>query len=325
MKKIIVENTLHRPALWTAVAAAALLAWPVAGKDPTRLRFRSGWVLNAELAPDNPSQPLAIGNVSPYEPPSLVKLDVGYAAVCVRLDPGRTLGLYDFVLEDRNGKQYACVAMRVENKQFDAGVWQLEKTNPEGRYTLLFKVPAQIVGPPPEYHLRFALFPEEAESPVLKFRRVVAPNLFTAPNEVPEDGTIGIDPVAARAEAAALATAAATAAAAGGPPASPTGPVTPANPANPAAPATTPPTVAAPTPVPTPAPPVANPSGAPTPRYKMTQAEIDALNKVLTNARDNIPKDQPAAEPKKDEPKKDDPKKPAPKPAPGGGIPSEWK
>jgi hypothetical protein len=184
-------------ALCFAMASVSLSAQQAdAEKSPTRLRFRSGWVLCAEIAPDDPERPFTIANVCPYEPESVVKDSPGYAAVCVRLDSDRSLGRYDFVLEDGAKRQYPCVALRVDDKVYDGGTWQFEDTGVNRRYSLLFRVPLRP-GADPEYTLKFVLFGEDPQAPILAFRRVESTDQFTVPSTILDEGVLGVEPVPA--------------------------------------------------------------------------------------------------------------------------------
>jgi hypothetical protein len=247
------------PSAWAQTEAA---------KPPTCVRFRSGWVLAAEAAPENPDQPLAIANLSPHEPEASPMADVGHAAVVVRLDPGRTLGLYDFALEDGARRQYPCLAVRIDDKDYDAGAWQLAKTSPDRRYTLLFRVP---VRPSADlgYTLKFTLFGDNEVAPALAFRRVAAVDQFTPPASIPDEGILGIDPTAT-------------------PPPEATAPTDPdAAPTVADVPAVTPPT---------PPPPAATPAAAPGVPVRGQQpsaADIDAWSKLLGPA----PTPAPASDP----------------------------
>lgn len=67
-----------------------------------------------------------------------------YAVVVARLQPGRTLSIYDFSLEI-GGKAYPCVALRSGTGNFDAKDWVLKKTSPDETYSMLFIIdPARI-------------------------------------------------------------------------------------------------------------------------------------------------------------------------------------
>lgn len=64
-----------------------------------------------------------------------------YAVVVCKLDPGRTLSIYDFSLAD-SLNTYPCVALRAGIGDFDAKNWKIEKTSPDIWYTLLFRIDA---------------------------------------------------------------------------------------------------------------------------------------------------------------------------------------
>jgi len=280
-------------------AGMALAPWAhgqaASAPSPTRLRFRSGWVLAAEAVPENSAQPLAIDNVSPHEPEPAALADAGLAAVVVRLDPGRTLGVYDYVLEDGARRQYPCLAVRTDDKAFDAGAWQLEKTSPDRRYTLLFRVPVRP-GADPQYTLKFALFGGNEVDPALAFRRVAASGQFTAPGSIPDEGILGLDPNAPKPAEA--------------PPAE-TAEGVPAVPAVAEAPTAAP---AAPPPVPPPTP------AAPVRGQQPSAADIEAWNKLLGESLPSTPKEEPPPAPAPDSTAPPAPQAP---PAGGGGW-DDW-
>ncbi len=268
------------PSAWAQAEAA---------RQPTRVRFRSGWVLAAEAAPEHPDQPLAIANVNPHEPEPSAIADAGHAAVVVRLDPGRTLGLYDFVLEDGAGRQYPCLAVRTDDKDYDAGAWQLEKTSPDRRYTLLFRVPVRP-GADPSYTLKFTLFGDSGVAPSLAFRRVAAADQFTGPASIPDEGILGIDPNAPKAaDAAAAADASAED--------TPAAVAVDATPAPPAAPPPTP--------------------SVPVRGQQPSAADIEAWNKLLGGGTETTPQDPAPQAPPATTP-------PATAPPAGGGGAGDW-
>lgn len=64
-----------------------------------------------------------------------------YAAVVFKLDPGRTISIYDFSLMD-SLNTYPCIALRTGTGEFDAANWKIEKTSPDTWYTMLFRIDA---------------------------------------------------------------------------------------------------------------------------------------------------------------------------------------
>lgn len=72
--------------------------------------------------------------------PSNAKKNIGYAKVLLGVDQGRSLGVYDYTLVDQKGKEYPCIAIKADKGNFDAEKWCIEKSDPNTKYTLLFKV-----------------------------------------------------------------------------------------------------------------------------------------------------------------------------------------
>jgi len=192
------RNTAYILAVLLAGLLLPLAGWGDEG-SPTKLRFRSGWVLAAEVRPVNSEDPIEVINVNEYDPPSKVISDVGYAAVTVSLDKGRSLGIYDYILTNGKGVEFSCVALQIENGKYDAGRWQIKDTMPDRRYTMLFKVQLPNAGKP-EYYLRYILLEGKPQNLALAFRNVRS-SFFTKPGSVPDEGIIGIDPEAEKKKA----------------------------------------------------------------------------------------------------------------------------
>ncbi len=80
--------------------------------------------------------------------PNLVKgRKRAYAVVTMKIAPGRSIGIYDYILRDKAGKEYPCVAFRAPGGQF-TDAWQLLKSEPNRNYQLLFIVPNPGKGNP---------------------------------------------------------------------------------------------------------------------------------------------------------------------------------
>lgn len=178
--------------LLTATALFAQEADP--DKKKARfMRFHSGIVLSAELLPENPAIPVKVANVSPFEPASRVTSDVAYASVVVKLDPGRSISVYDYSLLNSRRTEFKCIGVREGDDIFDANKWELASTSPDKLYTLLFKVEL----PPPnekrDYLLHFNLNKSKSEDILLPFVLIDRP--FSLPSKIPAEGIIGIDPV----------------------------------------------------------------------------------------------------------------------------------
>lgn len=170
-----------------SVSAANLLF----GEDEkdVSMRFYAGDILRAEVQQDNGT--LQINNVSEYEPPSRITSDVGYAAITVRPDSGRSLGMYDYSLVN-GGKIYPCVALMNTDGDFDGSLWEIKKTKASRKYTMLFKVQLPPMGKP-KYALRFNLLKGKWKDIPVPFV-YVKDKPFTNLKDIPANGMLGVDP-----------------------------------------------------------------------------------------------------------------------------------
>ena len=174
--------------LFTTLCCATL-AVPAgfADDEPHSKRFYAGKVLAAEI--NSASAPTApeLVNIPEHAPP--VEGD-GYAMVVVKLDPGRSLGIYDYVLADDDG-EYPCVAISASSgNQLDASVWEIKDTKPAIKYRLLFKVASPDHK---KYTLKFKLRPGLDLDPDLTFVNLKG-KLFTKLSDIPAKGILGVDP-----------------------------------------------------------------------------------------------------------------------------------
>jgi hypothetical protein len=160
-------------------------------KKSKSLRFHSGTILSAELLPKNPAIPIKVINVSPFEPASKIISDVGYAAVVVKLDQGRSISVYDYSLFNNRKTEFKCIGVREGEDVFDANKWEMEITSPDKLYTLLFKVELTQSDETCEYVLHFNLNKNIPDNIMLPFVKIDRP--FTSPSKIPDDGIIGID------------------------------------------------------------------------------------------------------------------------------------
>ena len=160
-------------------------------KKSNSLRFHSGIVLSAELLSENLAIPVKVINVSPFEPASKITSDVGYAAVVVKLDQGRSISVYDYSLLNSRKTEFKCIGVREGEDVFDANKWELANTSPDKLYTLLFKVEL----PPPdeacEYVLHFNLNKNKPEDVLIPF--VLIDRAFSPTVKIPDEGSLGID------------------------------------------------------------------------------------------------------------------------------------
>ena len=162
-----------------------------ADENAASKRFYAGEILRAEVQPDNASMPITVSNVSPHEPKSTITTDVGYALVTVKLDDGRSLGMYDYSLVNSGKRVFPCIALVDGADDYDGSKWEIKKTRTNKKYTMLFKVQLPPNGPP-EYDLRFNLMKNMNDIP-LPFINVKA-QPFTDYKKIPMEGMLGVDP-----------------------------------------------------------------------------------------------------------------------------------
>ncbi|HBC85878.1 MAG TPA: hypothetical protein DCZ94_02880 [Lentisphaeria bacterium] len=192
LRKLAELHARKYAAVILLMTASALLAQDAERKKQTSVRFHSGSVLAAEILPDNPEIPIIVKRVSPLEPPSRITSDVAYAAVTVKLDPGRSLSVYDYVLVNKRKDEFKCIGIREEEGDYDYEKWEFDTTRADKLYTLLFKVQLPSFNEGMSYSLRFALNKSKVEELSLPFVKIGGP--FTSPSKIPAEGMLGIDP-----------------------------------------------------------------------------------------------------------------------------------
>ncbi len=176
-------NTIAKLLRKTVVLVFLLSLTALSAEDEFGMkRFRSGWIIAAELSRKAPQ----IKGVSKYEPPSRITTDVAYAAVFVKPDKGRSLGIYDYSLVLGN-REYPCIAIREGNGHFSAADWQIVNVSPRNTYTLLFKVQLPPANAPKAYDLRFELMPGKAPDIPLSFKDIGS-DPFSDPRNIPDKG-----------------------------------------------------------------------------------------------------------------------------------------
>lgn len=102
--------------------------------------FRPGRILDAEITRDK----VDIRNLKTIDYDFKFK-HYAYAIVVFKLYKGRTVSIYDFIL-DLEGKKYKCVAVRAGSRVFDTRKWQFTKTSPDTLYSFLFIVDSETLG-----------------------------------------------------------------------------------------------------------------------------------------------------------------------------------
>ncbi|HPN84833.1 MAG TPA: hypothetical protein PK821_05795 [Victivallales bacterium] len=174
-------KSLYTVSLFLAVGLSCCLA-----EYDYAIRFRSGRIIAAELFPGD-SASMMVKNVNKYDPPSKINSDVGYVALIVNLDPGRSISVYDYVLKDAAGRTYPCVAIKERNGEFDASKWIYENAPQSNRYVMLFRVQQPPPNKPQEYKLDLNLIRTQTDSvtvPVVRLNNIP----FSDPASFPESG-----------------------------------------------------------------------------------------------------------------------------------------
>lgn len=155
---------------------------------PSSLSFRGGELLSAEVT----SASQSIRNLSKFDPSFSIR-DKAYAALVLDLDKGRSIGSFDYVLKDRRGNLYPCVAVREgADGSFDASKW--EHKGLEGKkYTLLFIVNSSYLGKDPlvKYTLKSKLIEDAPEIADIPFRNLASKS-FSPGSSIPDKGNIGV-------------------------------------------------------------------------------------------------------------------------------------
>jgi hypothetical protein len=111
---------------------ALVLLLSFSGETAETSRCRAGWIGAAEIGTQS------IGNLQldPMAFPEKYSNTV-YAVIAIKLDPGRSLSIYDFTLR-YNGRKFPCVALRQGDNSIDSTQWIIRETRPEELYSLLF-------------------------------------------------------------------------------------------------------------------------------------------------------------------------------------------
>lgn len=187
-------------------AVAEPAAAEVKDPGPSRMRCRSGWVLVAELAPQQLGEMIEMVNLNPGDEPAELGAKAGYALVTLKLDAGRSFSRMDMVLESEGKAVFPCLAIRVDDSTpFDAGSGQVSADNPFRYCQLLFAMPMPD-DEVPHLGLRFKLFEEGMTAPILPFRRVANFSEFTKLAAISGEGLLGVNPATADPAGAADAT-----------------------------------------------------------------------------------------------------------------------
>ena len=149
--------------------------------------FRGGEVLAAQLSTRKPQ----IQNEDPlaFPPPSDKQI---YAAVVVKLMPGRALSIFDYSLV-AFGQSYCCVAIRAGNNPYDAAKSEFKTTSTSEKYSLLFVLDGSVVGFTPLEKLQLkANFGDKNNSTSPLILENLGNRDFTAPGSIPDSGIVKV-------------------------------------------------------------------------------------------------------------------------------------
>ena len=80
-----------------------------------------------------------------------------YAVIIFKLDPKRSISIYDFSLRDNKSNRYPCIALRAGTNQFDGEAWKIDKCDPNSWYSMLFKLEAPENSPGVGTHVEMTL------------------------------------------------------------------------------------------------------------------------------------------------------------------------
>lgn len=158
-------------------------------KQPTKVKFRSGEALSAEISSLAPP----LNNLSRFEQANKIQNKL-YAVIFAKLDKGRSIGIYDYTLSD-GSTEYQCVAIKDSaTDPFDNGKWEYS-SNTDGKiYMLLFIVNGPLPKDKPvKYTLKSKLFDNTIVNPVIEFKNI-GNAAFSNPQNIPPEGNIGVLP-----------------------------------------------------------------------------------------------------------------------------------
>jgi len=99
-------------------------------------RFYSGDVVSAEISKRSPR----VNGWSRHEPSrNISDKDKAYALIAVRLEKGRGISIYDYVLVDNAMNEFVCKGIRLNDNAFDRKNWEHKNTQPSQVYGMLFE------------------------------------------------------------------------------------------------------------------------------------------------------------------------------------------
>ncbi len=143
---------------------------PVPPAPPAPKRLRTAEVIQAEICKYDPTGTTVMQLEA-------VKETEAIALLSLKLDKGRSLSVFDYVLTDSSGATYQTAAIRLNDAVFDGSQTEL-KSDGTQIYTLLFFVPPQN-GEKISFNLKNRLLDDFKDSLDLDFTVVTAPTPFS--------------------------------------------------------------------------------------------------------------------------------------------------
>ncbi len=149
-----------------------------AGAAGKSVDFRAGTILSAEVSTKKP----AIASDKGKDIPNGV-----WAEVVVKLHPGRSIGVYDYVLQSGD-QEFPCRAIALNSEPYDASRWEIRDAG-NSKCRLLFQPARPEEGKEFEYRLTVKLIDSDSNPPPLLFRNREK-EAFTDPAAIPETGQL---------------------------------------------------------------------------------------------------------------------------------------
>lgn len=150
----------------------------------TMWRFCLGRIAVAEIT----TTTVKVANLDPNAFPDKYK-STAYAVIVCKLDPKRSISIYDFSLRDNKFNRYPCIALRSGANQFDGEVWKIDQCDPDSWYSMLFKMEAPDVysGSTVDMTLEYSLNPRSGVNLKIPFK-FIGRGLLSNAAQIPADG-----------------------------------------------------------------------------------------------------------------------------------------
>ncbi|MDD2404770.1 MAG: hypothetical protein PHV75_09270 [Victivallaceae bacterium] len=157
-----------------------------AGLSAAMWRFRLGVISVAEIT----TSQVRVTNLDPHAFPDNYDR-TAYAVVVCKLDPMRSLSIYDFTLRDSKFRRYPCIALRAGLGDFDGEKWKIDRTVPDSWYSMLFKLESPIVatGSTVKMTLEYTYTLGESANLEVPFK-FIGRNSLTSVNQIPSTGKL---------------------------------------------------------------------------------------------------------------------------------------